>query len=138
MGRSGYSDCLDSRELNLWRGAVDSAIRGARGQALLRSMLDALDGMPNKRLIASALVRADGECCALGAVAIARGIDVSDVEPTDRVDVADAFDIAPALAAEIAFENDQDFTYWRVEETPERRWARMRSWVAKQIKDPKP
>lgn len=132
MGRSGYSDCLDSTELNLWRGAVESAIRGARGQKLLRDMLAALDAMRQKRLVADELLRADGEVCALGAVALARRIDVDGVAPEDREQVAQLFDIAPALAAEIVFENDQDFSYSR--ETPEQRWVRMRAWVAKQIK----
>ena len=64
MSRSGYSDDCSGRELNLWRGAVESAIRGKRGQAFLREMLVALDAMPEKRLIAGELVTPTGEVCA--------------------------------------------------------------------------
>lgn len=132
MGRSGYSDGLDGKELNCWRGAVNAAIRGKRGQAFLREMLAALDAMPEKRLAASALVTPEGECCAMGAVALRRGIDTTSVDAYDRDRVAGLFGIATALAAEISFENDGDFRYWR-HDTPEQRWARMREWVARKI-----
>lgn len=133
MSRSGYSDSLGSWELIMWRGAVASASRGKRGQAFFREMLAALEAMPVKRLIESALICADG-CCAMGAVAIARGQDVSNVVPDARESVAEAFGIAEALAAEIAFENDNDFGY--SSETPEQRWTRMHAWVAAQIEGP--
>lgn len=143
MSRSGYSDDCDN--LGLWRGAVERAIKGKRGQTLLRAMADALDAMPVKRLIPSALVRADGECCALGAVALAKQIDTKKVDETDREWVGRLFGIAPAMAAEIAYENDEAAPRGRYDddrgwvpfgpETPEQRWARMRAWVAKQIKE---
>ena len=56
MSRSAYSDDLEDDVMNLWRGAVMSAIRGKRGQQLLRDLRDALDAMPEKRLIANHLV----------------------------------------------------------------------------------
>ena len=130
--RSGYSDDLDPQELNCWRGAVESATRGKRGQALLREMLAALDAMPVKRLIADELVTEGGECCALGAVALARKVPGLENEDYDRENMAKMFDVAPALAAEIMFENDQDFSYR--EETPEQRFTHMRAWVAERIK----
>ena len=132
MSRSGYNDGCDGWELNLWRGAVESAIRGKRGQAFLREMRDALDAMPEKRLVAGDLVTPEGECCAMGAVAIRRGLDVSGVDETERDQVAQAFGIAEALAAEIAFENDEREARWRPE-TPEERWKRMRAWVESQL-----
>lgn len=127
MSRSGYSDGLDQSELACWRGAVASAIRGRRGQAFLRDMLTALDAMPVKRLIPSALVAPDGECCAMGAVALARGLDVSGVDPSDPEHVSDAMGIARAMAQEIAYENDECGPYSG--ETAEQRWTRMRAWV---------
>jgi len=134
MSRSGYSDDCCGAELGLWRGAVESAIRGNRGQQFLRETLAALDAMPEKRLIASALVAEDGCVCTMGATAKARGIDTSKVDPEDRDAVARALNIAPALAAEIAFRNDEEYS-WRDpdNETPERRWERMRKWVADHI-----
>ena len=129
VSRSGYSDDLETWALICWRGAVKKAITGSRGQALLREMLIALDAMPAKRLISRDLIK-EGEVCALGAVAAARGLDVSAVDPEDRDTVAGVFNIAPALAAEIVYENDETWTG----ETPEERYARMREWVAANLK----
>ena len=130
MSRSGYTDDCGGWEMNLWRGAVDRAIKGRRGQGLIRELVAALDAMPTKRLIAESLVQPDGEVCALGSVAKARGADVSQIDPEDREAVAKVFGIAPALAAEIAFINDDD---WRGDATPEERWQRVRNWADKAL-----
>lgn len=140
MSRSGYSESLSSQELNMWRGAVDSAIRGKRGQSMFLALRDALDAMPEKKLIAGELVSSDGECCALGCLAQAKNINVEGVDPEDRDEVGKLFNIAPALAAEIVYENDEAYSWivdeagnWTRNETPEHRWQRMRDWVEKQI-----
>lgn len=132
MSRSGYDDCVDGWDLIRWRGAVNSAIRGKRGQALLTEMRDALDAMPVKELIARELETEAGAVCALGAVGQARRIDMATIDPEEYEHVADAFDIAPALAREIVYINDE--WYWGREETAEARWKRVREWVEKQIK----
>ena len=134
MGRSGYSEDCDSDQWALirWRGAVNSAIRGKRGQQLLREMAAALDAMPEKRLIADALRDTDGEMCALGVVGQARGINLEKLDPEDYHAIAKEFGIAHALVQEIEFENDEDFCY-RNTTTPEQRWSRVRKWVAEQI-----
>ncbi|MBU9502883.1 hypothetical protein KTE68_22285 [Burkholderia multivorans] len=133
MSRSGYSD--DCENVELWRTAVRNAIRGKRGQAMLRELAAALDAMPEKRLITAELQDADGDFCALGVLGSVRGLDLKGIDPEDREAVAAAFNIAPALAAEIVFENDENGDHWdhalgeRVFETPEERWTRMREWV---------
>lgn len=132
MSRSGYSD----EYCPLWRGAVESAIRGKRGQALLKEMLAALNAMPEKRLVASALQDEDGEVCALGCLGKARGLDLSKLDSEDPEQVAKAFGVARALVQEIAFEND-DFCE-RDPDSPERRWQYMRRWVERQIKQEAP
>jgi len=131
MSRSGYYDCgdIDQWDLIRWRGAVASATRGARGQKLLKELLQALDAMPVKELIADEFVSASGEVCALGALAKKKNIDVSNVDPDDPEQVARAFGIAEALAREIEFMNDEGGDI----EIEAHRWARMREWVAKQI-----
>ncbi len=129
MSRSGYSDDIDQWDLIRWRGQVASAIRGQRGQKLLREMLAALDAMPDKTLVTGDLETEEGEVCALGALGKVRGIDMQKLDPTEPDDVAAAFDIAPQLAREIVYENDEG---WH-NETPEQRWVRMRKWVAAQI-----
>jgi hypothetical protein len=113
VGRHGYSDsCDDNWALLRWRGQVVSAIRGKRGQAFLRELIDALDAMPVKRLIPGAL-RKDGEVCAMGAIGAKRGVNLEALDPDD-------------------YEGDAD---WRWDkETPEERWARVREWAVNQLK----
>lgn len=130
MGRSGYSDDCDSP--GLWRGVVCSATRGKRGQAFLRELAEQMDAMPEKRLIKSELVDAQGECCIIGVVCKARNLDVTKIDIDCPTDVGDAVGISHALAAEIENENDEGGPYGR-KETPEERWLRMRKWVAEQI-----
>jgi len=133
MSRSGYSD--DPENFGLWRGAVDRAIAGKRGQAFLREMAAALDAMPEKVLIAHEIV-ADGDACAIGAVALSRGMDVSDLHENDPDEVARRFGIARALVCEIAYENDEGGP-WLRSEAPAERWKRMRRWVEAHLKGDK-
>jgi len=162
MSRSGYCDDLDNWDLIRWRGAVASAIRGARGQAMLRELRDALDALPEKRLAADSLVTADGECCALGSLGVARGMDLEPIDPDDREGVAAAFGVAEALAAEIMFLNDEIVLEYRNAEVEicgpvrphwpdwgrhkrrvllpnrgagEQRWRYIRNWVEQNIAD---
>lgn len=133
MSRSGYYDYdgdYDNIYMINWRGAVTSAIRGKRGQAFLREMLSVLDAMPDKRLIKGELEN-NGEVCALGAVGRVRGLNMGDVDPHDRDRVSALFGIAPAMASEIMFYNDDAF--YRA--TPEERFLRMHEWVVSQIKE---
>lgn len=127
MSRSGYVDDCEGWDLIRWRGAVASAIKGARGKKLLTDMAAALDAMPEKRLIKESLESPEG-VCALGCLGKAKGIDMTPIDPTDRDQVAKVFDIAPALAAEIAFINDDAYHV-----SPEERWVYVRRWVNEQL-----
>ena len=129
MSRSGYSE--DCEHLELYRQAVERAIKGKRGQAFLCELANELDAMPVKRLIAEHLIDDVGEVCAIGAVCKARAIDLGKVYEGDPQSIADAVGIARALAAEIAWMNDE---YNYDPETPEQRWVRMREWVRRNIK----
>lgn len=130
MSRSGYTcDIEDTAALNMWRGAVNSALRGRRGQAFLREMLIALDTMPEKKLISYELEQ-DGCVCALGAVGRTRGLDMAHMDPEDHDTVAAKFGIAHAMACEIMYMNDEGA--WRPE-APEDRFVRMRAWIVSQI-----
>jgi hypothetical protein len=133
MTRSGYSDDLDHGAMNCWRANVRRTINGKRGQAFLGDMLEALDAMPEKKLVSSVLVE-DGACCAMGAVAVKRELDTTGVDPYDRDQVANLLKISGVMAAEIAFENDGDFRHGV--ETPEQRWIYMREWVVKNMRTP--
>ena len=132
MSRSGYShDCDEGWAL--YRGRVASAVRGKRGQRLFREMLAALDAMPLKRLIESALVgdRA-GDVCVLGCLGQARGLDLGSIDAYQADEVAGAFDIAEQLAREVVYMNDEAYYYTEI---PEHRWRRMRKWVVDNILD---
>ena len=131
MSRSGYSDELDQWDLIRWRGAVKAGIRGKRGQAFLKEMLAALDAMPVKELIAESF-EDNGQHCALGVVAAQRRLDISELDEDEPSEVGALLNIPRSLAAEIAFENDGDFGCDR-HDTPERRFLRMRAWVAERI-----
>lgn len=133
--RSGYSEDCYGWSLICWRGAVNKAIKGARGQKLLRDLAAAMDVMPVKELIAGDLV-ASGGYCALGVVGAARGVNMATISPENHTKVSQALDIARALAKEIAFINDDDFSY--EPETPARRWTRVRKWVSENIIELKP
>ena len=130
MSRSGYSDDCSGAELNLYRGTVARTIRGKRGQAFLRELRDALDAMPVKVLITGELMDADGDQCALGAVAVARGLDVSGIDSEDGAAIAALFGVSETLVREIEWENDEvPDAIW----TAEQRWSYMRKWVDRQI-----
>ena len=131
MSRSGYSDGIDNWDMIRWRGQVASAIRGKRGQSLLKELLAALDAMPEKALVTSEYETPEGEVCTLGALGKARGIEMRGLDPDDYDGWAKTFGSAPQLIQEITYMNDE---CWR-NETPEQRWTRMRNWVAKQIRD---
>lgn len=137
MSRSGYSEDCDN--LMLWRGAVRSAIKGRRGQAFLRELLEALDALPQKRLVADEMLSPTGEVCALGSVGVRRGMDAELLEGLTEDapdDVAKHFGIAYALAAEIVYVNDEArlpyYGPWRPE-SPEARWQRVRAWVVEHL-----
>jgi hypothetical protein len=164
MSRSGYikDDGDDPLALGRWRGRVASALRGKRGQAFLRDLAASLDAMPERRLIANEL-EADGEFCALGVLGAARGIDMAKLDPDDEYQIAEAFGIAPCMAQEIVFENDERLTdyewvgvtiygpvrpYWpefgkhtmqvkvQRQDVDADRWKHMRAWVQEQLGTP--
>lgn len=169
MSRSGYTDDYgdDNLAAGRWRGAVRSAIRGSRGQALLRDLAAALDAMEDKRLYPGSFATADGEFCTLGVLGAARGTQMEDLGDEDDCSpalVGQRFGIAPAMAAEIMYMNDE----WSVdcdkmvtveicgpmrphwpdwgrhdrtvivanERHAEERWHAMRRWVQEQLVEP--
>jgi hypothetical protein len=128
MSRHGYSDdCDDDLAMGRWRGQVMSAIRGKRGQAFLKELVETLEAMPVKRLIKNEL-RKDGEVCALGALGVKRGLDLEAMDPEDYEGVATEFGIATQLAQEIVYENDE------ICSKPEQRWAHIHAWAKRHLK----
>jgi hypothetical protein len=165
MSRSGYTDDTDDQwGLIRWRGAVQSAIRGARGQTMLRELIDALDAMGDKRLYPGSFATADGEFCTLGVLGARRGLrmdDLGDEEDCDPEDVGARFGIAKAMAAEIMWLNDEGHAaggrfvrhelcgpLWRtdarvrhewvydIDDHATRRWHAMRAWAVSHLTAP--
>lgn len=141
MNRSGYIDVdFDDHEMQ-WhyirgRGALKSAIRGARGQRFLRELIEALDAMPKKELAAGLFQEEQGRCCALGAWANHKGIDLSPFEPepddgwgdeSDNESLSEVVGIAVSMVREIEWENDE----WHGDDAS--RWRRMRSWAERNL-----
>lgn len=135
MSRSGYTDDCDGWALVRWRGAVNSAIKGKRGQQTLREILCALDAMPVKELAADSFASANGQFCILGALGAARGMPLETLDPDDPEGVAGKFGIAIAMVREIVYENDECSPWlpYPQKETPAARWSRMRAWVVANI-----
>jgi hypothetical protein len=130
MKRSGYTDDVDNDwEFIRWRGQVASAIRGKRGQAFLRELIAALDALPLKKLVPDELQVASGEVCALGAVGLKRGVDMSKLDSDDHSTLASVFGIAHQLIQEIEYENDEIGH----RAAPEQRWLRMRNWAERHL-----
>ncbi len=102
MSRHGYSDDFESNQLAMWRGVIASATRGKRGQAFFRALIEALDAMPEKRLVEGELQTDEGAVCALGCLGKARGVDIGSVDTTDWDALGELFNIAPQLAQDWA------------------------------------
>lgn len=167
MSRSGYSEDYgddDPLALGRYRAQVGSAIRGKRGQALLRELRDALDAMPVKVLVAGEL-EAEGQFCALGVVGQARGLNLASIDTYDVESLGPKFNIAEQLAREIMWVNDDHVSEHKWveveifgpirpgypdhgrrrqdvcvpnEQCGAQRWKAVRDWVEKNIaKEPK-
>lgn len=128
MSRSGYSDDLDTLELGRWRAQVASALRGKRGQKFLTDLCAALDAMPVKELVVSDLENENG-VCALGSLGRSRGVTLADLDTYDHDSLAAVFDIAPQLAQETMWVNDEGAS------TPKHRWHRVRQWAASKLRN---
>jgi hypothetical protein len=137
VSRSGYSD--DCENYACWRGAVESALHGKRGQAFLLELVHALDALPEKRLTLDSLQRHGGlTVCALGAVGRARGMNLESLENKETDDVAEAFGIAPAMAKEITYVNDEVPLFQRTTSTwkepnDEERFTLVRKWALEHL-----
>ena len=141
MSRSNYSD--DCENLELWRGNVERTIKGKRGQALMKELEAALVALPDKALISDDMARPDDDSvCALGAVALKRGLDKGQdrltvlkeiaekfPEGCEAEELADDFKISSMLVREITYVNDELERH----ETPKQRYERVLKWVREQI-----
>jgi hypothetical protein len=136
---SRYCDC-DDYFYEPWMegqaaGALRSAIRGRRGQQLLRDLVAGLDALPVPELAAGALEDPETGCvCALGAVRLQRGqeavplrFDPSDPD-VDWRELAEPFDISETLANAVVGQNEYG-SQSNDEQSRRRRWLSVRAWA---------
>jgi hypothetical protein len=136
---SRYSDC-DDYGWEPWMegqaaGALQSAIRGRRGQRLLRDLIAGLDALPVLELAAGALEDPETGCvCALGAVRLQRGpeavplrFDPSDPD-VDWRELCQPFDISETLANAVVAKNEF-ISERNDEQSRRRRWLSVRAWA---------
>jgi len=158
MSRSGYDydgDC-ESNYYLLYPSIVRRATNGKRGQSFFKALRDALEALPEKRLVPDELQTEDGAVCALGALGRARGVELSKLDPEDVDGVAKTFGVAATLVREVTHANDDEFKHYGkriplygpptehmswfnteprlyIPETPEERYERVLGWVRSQI-----
>lgn len=155
--RIGYTEEEDyPGQFGLWQGNCQRSLKGKAGQAILRELEAALLALPSKRLIASSLVDAHGEVCAIGALAEFKGEITDDMIGQGEYDMEEVgiqLGMPRLVAWKIVEMNDLQFAgtdlvfgegpyrwpneqpYAYVEVTPEQRYERMLKWVREQVQD---
>ena len=116
-------------------GAMRSAIRGRRGQRLLRDLIAGLDALPVPELAAGSLEDPETGCvCALGAVRMQRGAEAVPLrfDPNDPDvgwrDLAQPYDISETLAHAVICQNEYGDER-NDESSRRRRWRSVRAWA---------
>lgn len=147
---------MDSEWAELHQGRyehnVKQALKGKRGQKILREMEEALLAMPEPKLIKNRFTTAKGECCAIGALVAHRfaplwGVSFAEAaarlaleEDEDGFDEYEEADetmnqglkagLTQTLVWEIAYRND-DYGW---NQTDEQRWEYMLGWVRRHLR----
>ena len=144
MSRHGYTDDGENWSFICWRGQVASAIRGKRGQRLIKDLVTALEALPVKELASHDIINSEGCPCGLGAALQHRGIIPKEIKRVsvgsdDDYDydyvsgvLSEALDIAPQLAREIMFINDDD---WHSDDAG--RYRAVLSWAKDNLREAK-
>lgn len=167
MSRIEEGDCDDTRSFLLscaFTGNIKRALKGKKGQAVLKELAAALEAMPEKRLISSVFAditippgeapvydRVQGDVCTMGCLLIHRkmtkqfrprgqalleAINEVTCHPDDGGQEAIQ---QAATALDLVYPLAYELAYVNDEmgahdETPEQRYERVLAWVRKQIK----
>jgi hypothetical protein len=137
--RIGYSEEEDyPGQHNLWQANCLRSIRGKAGQASLRELEQALLALPEKRLIADELENADGEVCAIGALAKYRNHTPKADPDWEMEQVGVELGMPEMVAWRVVALNDIDIDLYYDREkqkcvsyTPEERYERVLAQVQK-------
>jgi hypothetical protein len=137
MSRCGYTDDYEYPQLcEQW---VSRATWGKRGQAMLRKLKQALEELPQKRLIADEFKTEQGEYCAIATLLEKEG-KIQELQAQEYSDddadqyeaneyVAGLLNVSPVLIRQIEFENDE----MCICKTPEERYQYMLHWVNRNL-----
>ena len=142
--RISYSDEEDfPGQFGLWQGNCMRSIGGKNGQAVLRELEQALLALPEKRLIADELENAEGEVCAIGALAKFRQYQPK-ADPEEMEEVGIELGMPRMVAWKVVCLNDVELdTRYDKEQgrvvpiTPEERYERVLAQVRKWLKGDK-
>ena len=120
-------------------GALQSAIRGNRGQQFLHDLVAGLDALPEPKLSAGALEdEKTGCCCAFGAVRRYRGPETVPLyfdpreEDLDPPHFAEPFNVATALAWAVV-EANEGWSASNSEFAMRQRWSTVRAWAVRHL-----
>lgn len=160
--RIGYSEDEDyPGQFELWQANCRRSMKGKAGQAALRELEAALLALPDKRLIAHKMIDAEGDVCAIGALAKHKGRDIlaePHIGPDDEFEgdgemeeIGVELGMPRLVAWKVVCENDINLDgsnlvtlegpyRWPAEKpkvwvpiTPEVRYERMLAWVQRQL-----
>jgi len=129
----------------LWESRVLRVIEGKRGQRVMREFAEALLALPQRRLIAGNISTPQGEVCAIGAYAKAKGVNLNresaslddetlvgwEGSESETAELGESLGMTYTLAWEIGSKNDEEFAAHRY--TPEKRWEAMYRWAVSQV-----
>lgn len=164
--RISYSDEEEvPGQFALWQANCRRSLQGKKGQAALRELEAALLALPEKRLIADKMIDADGEVCAIGALAKHKGRDLL-AEPHmgdpdefegdgEMEEIGVELGMPRLVAWKVVCKNDVEIDghyenlpgpyRWFQEQsrlrayvpvTPEMRYEKMLAWVRQQLNAP--
>lgn len=144
--RISYSDEEDyPGQHGLWQANAMRSIKGKKGQVALRELEQALLALPEKRLIARELENADGEGCAIGALAKYRNYTPKADPDWEMELVGMELGMPHMVAWKVVALNDMDLDKYYdrkldrcVPYTPEERYERVLAQVRKWLEDPIP
>lgn len=118
---------------NLEALPIPDIFKPKQSQQFLQEMLRAFDRLPGKRLIASKYQDAQGDVCALGALASFRGLDLATVNANCCSECPSTlFNISHELTRLIVAENDYPSSK-NIDISPENRFKHMKKWIRKRL-----
>jgi len=119
-------------QFELWQANCERSLKGRKGQTALRELETALLALSSKRLIAQELQNAEGDVCAIGALAKYRGREEKDfiADPEyEMQEVGVELGMPRLVAWKVVEVNDLEYAHL----SPEARYMRVTEWIQRQL-----